>query len=165
MLIMWMQPASDGSDSKVTDTLRRASATPFSPQSCFSSGVLSHSGVNIGGLSHGVQHAAGSTSSRRFSVCNPHNALSQVSRFILMHCRDAYPTRYPLQQHRASSSGVSGNRDLHFRGFEPSHSYFTNQFMDKDMELQGVPNQFGMHCLIKIIRKGKSRFDLTCCGN
>ncbi|KAL2516777.1 NOT2/NOT3/NOT5 family [Abeliophyllum distichum] len=27
------------------------------------------------------------------------------------------------------------------------------QFMDKDMELQSVPNQFGMHGLLKIIKK------------
>ncbi|KAL2543489.1 NOT2/NOT3/NOT5 family [Forsythia ovata] len=102
---MFNPAISDRSNSKVPDTLCRASATPFSPQSCSSSGVLNHSGgtvqglhnvhgnvnisnvhwpyasrnsANIGGLSHGLQQAAGSTSSGRFSVYNPHNGLSQV---------------------------------------------------------------------------------------
>ncbi|KAL2456184.1 NOT2/NOT3/NOT5 family [Abeliophyllum distichum] len=218
---MWMQPPSDGSNSKVLGTLCRASAPPFSPQSCSSSGVLNLSGgtvqglhnvsrnvnisnvhwpyastnsANIGGLSNSVQQDAGSLmqnhnigyslQNQEFNIereefpCLPgiqdglsalgfsefpgdthHKEHIQMRRSSGFNYGNAYPTRYPQQQHRASSSGVSGNQDLHLRGFEqsqqfqPCHSYFANQFMHKDMELQSVPNQFEMHGLLKIIKK------------
>ncbi|CAI9771451.1 unnamed protein product [Fraxinus pennsylvanica] len=103
---MWMQPTSDGSNSKVQDTLQRASGTPFPPQSSSSNGVLNHScgtvqglhkvhgnvsisnvhwpdasgnSANYFGISQCVEQVAANTSNGRTSIINPQNTLSQLN--------------------------------------------------------------------------------------